>query len=52
LALVDHFLFRDTFTSKGQNPKPKPLILQTNDSWATKFFNTNDLHAEERLLFA
>ena len=52
LALVDHFLFRDTFTSKGQNSKPKPLILQTNDSWAAKFFNTNDLHAEERLLFA
>jgi PLD-like domain len=52
LALVDHFLFRDTFTSKGQNPKPKPLILQANDSWATKFFNSNDLHAEERLLFA
>ena len=52
LALVDHFLFRDTFTSKGKIPKPLPLILQANDSWTTKFFNMNDLHSEERLLFA
>ncbi len=52
LALVDHFLFRDTFTTKGKNPKPLPLILQASDSWTTKFFNTDDLHAEERLLFA
>ncbi len=52
LALVDHFLFRDTFTSKGQNPKKKPLILQADDNWTAKFFNSNDLHSEERLLFA
>jgi PLD-like domain len=52
LALVDHFLFRDTFTTKGKTPKPLPLVLQASDSWATKFYNTNDLHSEERLLFA
>jgi hypothetical protein len=52
LTLVDHFLFRDTFTSNGKIPKPLPLILQANDSWTMKFFNTNDLHSEERLLFA
>jgi PLD-like domain len=52
LTLVDHFLFRDTFTSKGKNPKPLPLILQASDNWTAKFYNADDLHAEERLLFA
>jgi hypothetical protein len=52
LALVDHFLFRDTFTSKGKNPKPLPLILQASDSWTEKFYNADDLHSEERLLFS
>jgi hypothetical protein len=44
---------------KGGNntPNPKaqlntaPLSLYNNDSWATRYFNPNDLHCTDRLLF-
>ncbi len=52
LALVDHFLFRDKFTSKSKEPKPLPLLLSTNDKWSDKYYDTDDLHTEERQLFA
>lgn len=52
LALVDHFGFRDKFTAKGKTAKPLPLLLMNSDGWTTRYYDSNDLHAEERLLFA
>jgi len=65
LTLVDHFDFLDR-TAKGKpdakRKAPSALKLQaavsagwflaTNDAWAQKYFDTNDLHSVDRQLFA
>jgi phosphatidylserine/phosphatidylglycerophosphate/cardiolipin synthase-like enzyme len=62
LALVDHFDFLDRFASKS---KTKPVksgsrqvqaqsggwFLSTDDKWTVPYFDTSDLHCEDRLLF-
>jgi hypothetical protein len=54
LALVDHFLFRDKYSTKTKksNSKNSNLYLLTNDGWTAKYFNSKDLYFEERELFA
>ena len=68
LLLVDHFNFLDSTAkgpnAKKQAPKAKKQaskqqaavdagwFLSTNDKWAAKFFDPNDLHSIDRLLFA
>ena len=64
LCLVDHFNFLDS-TAKGPKAKgsSKPIankqqaavsagwFLGTDDSWAHKFFDQQDLHCRDRMLF-
>jgi hypothetical protein len=53
-ALVDHFLFRDKYSSKTKKGTAKitPLRLSSDDKWAAKYFNTKDLYYAERILLA
>ncbi|HEX4137004.1 MAG TPA: hypothetical protein VHY84_20500 [Bryobacteraceae bacterium] len=37
--------------SKQQAAKSGGIFLHTDDQWAQAYFNTNDLHCEERQLF-
>ena len=40
-------------SAKSAGPaKASPMQLYTNDSWATRYFDPNDLHSEDRELFA
>jgi hypothetical protein len=43
-SLVDHFHFRNR-TATGK------MNLYTDSKWAQAYFNTNDLHCDDRLLF-
>jgi hypothetical protein len=68
LLLVDHFNFLDSTakgpkakqkapkakkqTSKQQAAVDAGWFLSTNDGWAAKFFDPNDLHSVDRELFA
>ena len=63
LALVDHFDFLDRAATGAKTRGAKPAALKqtaavaagwflgTNDKWAAKFFDPNDLHAVDRELF-
>jgi len=61
LSLVDHFDFLDR-SSKGPKSKKKASkqeaadeahwFLSTDDKWAAKYFDPNDLHFVDRNLFA
>jgi phosphatidylserine/phosphatidylglycerophosphate/cardiolipin synthase-like enzyme len=53
IDLVDHFNFRDTYSSAaGQtNPSPQGIALQASDTWAASYFDASDYHMRERLLF-
>jgi hypothetical protein len=37
--------------SKHEAAQAVGMTLATNDAWAQAYFNTNDLHYEERILF-
>jgi hypothetical protein len=61
-ALVDHFSFLDSKAGKGKPKEPPPAdlaaaakqaksVLGTTDAWAKKYFDPNDLHQVDRLLF-
>ena len=64
LALVDHFNFLDNVAKgpkakKGKSPSASKQqdaasagwFLSTNDEWAGKYFDPNDLHSVDRQLF-
>jgi len=50
-GMIDHFMFRDKFSAKTKNAKPKPLVLTQDDSWTDKYFDKNDLYYMDRQLF-
>jgi hypothetical protein len=67
LALVDHFNFLNRFTKPkvpDAPPAPPPAVppveaakkagwfLDTNDGWTKPYYDANDLHSVDRLLFA
>jgi hypothetical protein len=64
LGLVDHFQFLDRVqTTDGAPTKPPPAsksdaavsagwFLSTTGRWAQPYFDPNDLHSVDRLLFA
>ena len=51
LALVDHFHFRNTHLSKTKTGKQKPRNLIESDAWSLDYYDENDLHFKDRLLF-
>ena len=66
IALVDHFQFLDKFSKSPnapKNAKEKPPALKqhaaasaewflgTTDKWVAPYYDTNDLHCMDRLLF-
>ncbi|MBV8370505.1 MAG: hypothetical protein JO036_16470 [Candidatus Eremiobacteraeota bacterium] len=63
LGLVDHFNFLDAYARKKGGPK-RPVAdkrqaardahwyLDTNDKWVASYYDKNDLHNADRLLFA
>jgi phosphatidylserine/phosphatidylglycerophosphate/cardiolipin synthase-like enzyme len=58
LALVDHFHFRNAnqTVKKKSGKKPvitkKPLFLYQNNKWAVSYFDSNDFHYVDRMLFS
>jgi hypothetical protein len=63
LGLIDHFHFLNRSTPKGQKTKPPAAsrqqaaqsagwFLSTSGGWAKPYFDPNDLHYVDRLLFA
>jgi phosphatidylserine/phosphatidylglycerophosphate/cardiolipin synthase-like enzyme len=64
LALVDHFDFLDHMATSSTKTKKKPpasapkdadsvgWFLSTDDKWTKPYFDTNDLHCVDRILFA
>jgi hypothetical protein len=53
MALVDHFQFRNKHVLKNENEENHsgPFHLFNNGKWAGKFYEPNDLHCLDRLLF-
>jgi len=63
LALVDHFNFLDKYSKAPKGKTAKPLavkqqaaatagwFLSTSGKWAAPYFDPNDLHSVDRLLF-
>jgi hypothetical protein len=59
LGLVDHFNFLDRYADGGK-PAASPQdaavaaawFLSTTDRWAQPYYDANDLHCADRLLFA
>lgn len=49
MALVDHFQFRNARMQKKQSSRP--LTLYTSNKWALSYYNKNDLHYSDRMLF-
>jgi hypothetical protein len=64
LGLVDHFNFLDGYAGGAKGKKKKPAaspqdaaaavgwFLATTDKWAAPYYDQNDLHFSDRLLFA
>ena len=61
LGLVDHFDFLDKADVGGKQPPPADTrqaaidahwYLDPTDGWAQSYFNPNDLHQRDRMLFA
>lgn len=50
-SLVDHFLFRNKFTTKKMKTGSKPIYLFDNDDWTKKYFDPKDMYYQERVLF-
>jgi hypothetical protein len=62
LDLIDHFMFLDEHASGGSSASggshasgsaasPQEVYLSTTDAWTTSYFDVNDYHMRERLLF-
>ncbi len=57
LALVDHFHFRDAnqvikkTTAKAPKIVQKPVFLYHTNKWALSYYDTNDFHYTDRMLF-
>ncbi len=51
VGLVDHFHFRDKFVLTTKTKKPKPMILNSDDSWVPRYYDPDDLYYKDRQLF-
>jgi PLD-like domain len=53
ISLVDHFNFRDKYESKAQEKSTKATAMHlfNNDKWAQAYYDKDDLHYLDRLLF-
>lgn len=62
IDLVDHFNFRDQYSSAAQTkaaqaaagqtgPTPQGLTLTATDAWVASYYDATDYHMRERILF-
>jgi hypothetical protein len=52
LTLVDHFMFLDEHAAKiGNNTETTEIWLAPTDAWAASYYDANDYHMRERMLF-
>jgi phosphatidylserine/phosphatidylglycerophosphate/cardiolipin synthase-like enzyme len=53
IDLVDHFNFRDLYSKIGGQTATTPtaIALAASDAWAASYFDANDYHMRERILF-